>query len=161
MVKHFRELRVYRDAFEAAMRIFECSKQWPKEERYSLTDQIRRSSRSVCEQIAEAWRKRRYISHFRSKLTDADSEAAETQSWLEFALRCGYITQAIFDELDPIYEHISGGLVNMMDRADQWCISSSQVREDEVEYEVSESLTYPHTHTLTNMGENSRSVTNT
>ncbi len=77
MVKHFRELRVYRDAFDAAMRIFDCSKEWPKEERYSLTDQIRRSSRSVCEQIAEAWRKRRYIAHFRSKLTDADSEAAE------------------------------------------------------------------------------------
>lgn len=93
MVKHFRELRVYREAFEAAMRIFEYSKAWPKEERYSLTDQVRRSSRSVCEQIAEAWRKRRYIAHFRSKLTDADSEAAETQSWLEFALRCGYITE--------------------------------------------------------------------
>ena len=74
MVKHFRELRVYREAFDAAMRIFECSKEWPKEERYSLTDQIRRSSRSVCEQIAEAWRKRRYVAHFRSKLTDADSE---------------------------------------------------------------------------------------
>ena len=70
MVKHFRELRVYREAFDAAMRIFECSKKWPREERYSLTDQIRRSSRSVCEQIAEAWRKRRYIAHFRSKLTD-------------------------------------------------------------------------------------------
>jgi four helix bundle protein len=103
MVKHFRELRVYSEAFDAAMRIFECSKAWPKEERYSLTDQIRRSSRSVCEQIAEAWRKRRYIAHFRSKLTDADSEAAETQSWLEFALRCGYITQAVFDELDGVY----------------------------------------------------------
>ena len=109
MVKHFRELRVYREAFDAAMRIFECSKEWPKEERYSLTDQIRRSSRSVCEQIAEAWRKRRYIAHFRSKLTDADSEAAETQSWLEFALRCGYTTQAVFDELDAVYEKVSGG----------------------------------------------------
>lgn len=148
MVKHFRELRVYREAFDVAMRIFECSKQWPKEERYSLTDQIRRSSRSVCEQIAEAWRKRRYIPHFRSKLTDADSEAAETQSWLEFALRCGYITQALFDELDAICEKVSGGLVNMMGRADQWCISTSQVREDEVEYEVPEGLTYPHTHKL-------------
>jgi len=90
------------------MRIFECSKEWPKEERYSLTDQIRRSSRSVCEQIAEAWRKRRYLSHFRSKLTDADSEAAETQSWLEFALHCGYITPEIFNELDAVYEKVSG-----------------------------------------------------
>lgn len=154
LVKHFRELRVYREAFDGAMRIFECSKQWPREERYSLTDQIRRSSRSVCEQIAEAWRKRRYIAHFRSKLTDADSEAAETQSWLEFALKCGYITQKLFDELDAVYEKVSGGLVNMMDRADQWCVSSSQVREDDVEYEVSEGLTYPQTHALTNSGEN-------
>src|SRR6056297_4296308 len=116
VVKHCGELRVCREAFEAAMRICECSRERPKEERYSLTDQIRRSSRSVCEQIAEAWRKRRYIAHFRSKLTDADSEAAETQSWLEFALRCGYITPVLFDELDTIYEHISGGLVERLDR---------------------------------------------
>jgi four helix bundle protein len=154
VVKHFRELRVYREAFDAAMRIFECSKEWPTEERYSLTDQIRRSSRSVCEQIAEAWRKRRYSSHFRSKLTDADSEAAETQSWLEFALRCGYITREIFDELDAVYEKVSGGLVNMMANAEQWCISSNQVREDGVEYEPTEGLTYPRTHTPTNPGEN-------
>ncbi len=159
VVKHFRELRVYREAFESAMQIFEHSKQWPKEERYCLTDQISRSSRSVCEQIAEAWRKRRYIAHFRSKLTDADSEAAETQSWLEFALRCGYITQAVFDELDAAYEKVSGGLVNMMAHADQWCISNNQVREDGVEYHVTEDLTptnpqthkllHPRTHALT------------
>ena len=161
VVKHFRELRVYREAFESAMQIFESSKQWPKEERYSLTDQIRRSSRSVCEQIAEAWRKRRYIAHFRSKLTDADSEAAETQSWLEFALRCGYIAQAVFDELDAAYEKVSGGLVNMMANANQWCISNYQVREDRVEYEVSEGLTYPRTHTPTNLEENNQSATNT
>ena len=161
VVKHFRELRVYSEAFESAMQIFEYSKQWPKEERYSLTDQIRRSSRSVCEQIAEAWRKRRYIAHFRSKLTDADSEAAETQSWLEFALRCGYITQAFFDELDAAYEKVSGGLVNMMANADQWCISCSQVREDGAEYEVAEGLTYPRTPTPTNMGENSQFATTT
>ncbi len=158
VVKHFRELRVYHEAFESAMQIFEYSKQWPKEERYSLTDQIRRSSWSVCEQIAETWRKRRYIAHFRSKLTDADSEAAETQSWLEFALRCGYITQAFFDELDAAYEKVSGGLVNMMANADQWCISCSQVREDGAEYEVTEGLTYPRTPTPTNMGENNISA---
>ena len=161
VVKHFRELRVYREAFESAMQIFEYSKQWPKEERYSLTDPIRRSSRSVCEQIAEAWRKRRYIAHFRSKLTDADSEAAETQSWLEFALRCGYITEEIFNELDAIYEKVSGGLVNMMANAEQWCISSNQVREDGVEYEVTEGLTYPRTHIPTNSGENNPSAANT
>ena len=97
--------------------------------------------------------------HFRSKLTDADSEAAETQSWLEFALRCGYITQAVFDELDAAYEKVSGGLVNMMAHADQWCISNNQVREDGVEYHVTEDLTptnpqthkllHPRTHALT------------
>lgn len=135
IVRHFRELRVYREAFDAAMRIFELSKSWPQEERYSLTDQIRRSSRSVCEQIAEAWRKRRYLAHFRSKLTDADSEAAETQSWLEFALRCGYLSQLDFDELDSIYEKVSGGLVSMMADADKWCIANNAVKEDEVQYE--------------------------
>ena len=151
LVKHFRELRVYREAFDAAMRIFECSKQWPKEERYSLTDQIRRSSRSVCEQTAEAWRKRRYIAHFRSKLTDADSEVAETQSWLEFALRCGYISQDVFDDLDRVYEKISGGLVTMMASADQWCITGSQAGEDGVEYEASEELTHTPTHSHTHI----------
>ena len=159
VVKHFRELRVYREAFDAAMRIFECSKTWPKEERYSMTDQIRRSSRSVCEQVAEAWRKRRYIAHFKSKLTDADSESAETQSWLEFALRCGYISQEAFDELDRVYEKISGGLVNMMAHADQWCISIDHVKEEGFEYGLLEELphtpthplphTHPHTHTPT------------
>ena len=141
VVRHFRELRVYREAFDAAMRIFECSKRWPTEERYSLTDQIRRSSRSVCEQIAEAWRKRRYMAHFRSKLTDADSEAAETQSWLEFAYRCGYLGKEAFDELDGVYEMVSGGLVNMMAHADQWCLVGKEVREDEVDYN-----TLPHPH---------------
>ena len=111
--------------------------------------------------IAEAWRKRRYIAHFRSKLTDADSEAAETQSWLEFALRCGYITQAVFDELDTAYEKVSGGLVNMMANADQWCVTSNQVSEDGVEYEVTKGLTYPRTHTPTNLGENNQFTTNT
>lgn len=134
MVTHFRELRVYREAFDAAMRIFECSKEWPKEERYSLTDQIRRSSRSVCEQIAEAWRKRRYVAHFCSKLTDADSEAAETQSWLEFALRCSYISQEQFDECDAAYEKICGGLVHMIANADQWCLVYPPVKEDDGEY---------------------------
>jgi len=89
VIGHFRELRVYCQAFDAAMRIFELSKAWPMEERYSLTDQIRRSSRSVCENVAEAWRKRRYTAHFISKLSDADAEAGESQAWLDFALRCG------------------------------------------------------------------------
>ena len=136
IARHFRDLRVYAEGFEAAMKIFELSKEWPKEERYSLTDQVRRSSRSVCEQISEAWRKRRYIAHFRSKLTDADSEAAETQTWLEFARRCGYLAQADFNALDETYEKISGGLVNMIDHAEQWCVSQKQVREESSDYEA-------------------------
>ncbi len=146
-VKHFRELRVYRTAFDAAMRIFELSKKWPKEERYSMTDQIRRSSRSVCEQVAEAWRKRRYPAHFRSKLTDADSEAAETQSWLEFAQKCNYITDDQFNELDAEYDKICGGLVNMMNNVNQWCIANNIVKEAGVEYMGEEN--FPHTHAPT------------
>lgn len=134
LVRHFRELRVYQSAFDAAMRIYELSKKWPAEERHSLTDQIRRSSRSVCGNVAEAWRKRRYVAHFRSKLTDADSEAAETQSWLDFALQCGHLTQKDHESLNVMYEEISGGLVNMMADAGRWCTSHNEVREDEAEY---------------------------
>jgi four helix bundle protein len=85
-------LDVYRKAFDAAMRIFELSKSFPKEEKYSLTDQVRRASRSVCGYLAEAWRKRRYEAAFVSKLSDSEAEAAETQVWLEFAVKCGYLT---------------------------------------------------------------------
>lgn len=134
MVKHFRELRVYREAFAAAMKIFNASKGWPKDERYSLTDQIRRSSRSVCSNIAEAWRKRRYPAHFVSKLSDADGEAAETQSWLDFALESGYITREEYSEVDGAYETISGGLVRMMDGAEDWCGPAGLVKEDSEEY---------------------------
>ena len=121
MVRHFRELRVYQDAFGAAMKIYELSKSWPKEERYSLTDQIRRASRSVSANIAEAWRKRRYPAHFTSKLSDADSETAETQAWLDHAQSCGYLSKEQYSELDQIYEGVSGGLVTMMDDAGRWC----------------------------------------
>jgi len=109
---------------ESAMRIFEVSKLFPTEEKYSLTDQIRRSSRSVCANIAEGWRKRRYPNAFISKLSDADSEAAETQVWLEFALKCGYLDQKLFGELDVAYDHIMGKLVNMVTRPEQWRIRS-------------------------------------
>ena len=123
-IRHFRELEVYRLAMETAMKIFEASKFFPNEEKYSLTDQIRRSSRSVCANIAEAWRKRRYPNAFVSKLSDADSEAAETQVWLEFALKCGYLDQESCDELSKAYDHIMGKLVNMMVRPEQWRIKS-------------------------------------
>lgn len=127
LVKHFRELRVYKQAFAAASRIYELSGHWPKEERYSLTDQIRRSSRSVCANIAEAWRKRRYSAYFVSKLSDSDGEAAETEVWLDFALDCGYIDQETRNDLYDTYENVIGGLVNMMANPNTWC-GPSQLR---------------------------------
>lgn len=92
----FQDLLAYQKGFELAMEIFEISRSFPKEEMYSLTDQIRRSSRSTCSNIAEAYRKRNYPKHFASKLTDADTENTETQCWFEFALACNYIDQNTF-----------------------------------------------------------------
>jgi four helix bundle protein len=135
VVKEFRELRVYKSAFEGAMRIFEISKKWPSEERYSLTDQIRRSSRSVCGNIAEAWRKRRYVASFVHKLSDSDAESAETETWLDFAMACGYIEQNTHDELYSSYENIIGGLVKMMADPESWCGPSS-LREEQSSYET-------------------------
>ena len=103
------------------MRIFELSKKWPPEEKNSLTDQIRRSSRSVCGNIAESWRKRRYPAHFISKLSDADTEAAETEVWLNFALHCEYLAKADYNELHDNYDHICRMLTKMMTNADSWC----------------------------------------
>ncbi|MCX6374522.1 MAG: four helix bundle protein [Armatimonadetes bacterium] len=135
-IQHFRYLRVYQQGRDVAMRVFQRSRDWPAEERYSLTSQIRRSSRSVCANMAEAWRKRRYEAHFISKLSDADAEAAETQSWLDFALLSRYISQQEFDELDRIYETISGGLVRMMVEPQKWCGPANMVREESAEYDV-------------------------
>lgn len=121
-INSFRELRVYRAAFAAAMRIFQASMGFPAAERFSLTDQIRRSSRSVCQQIAEAWRQRPYAKAFSSKLTGAAGEADETRVWLEFALHCGYISEEVFEELDTEYDTMAGQLVNMASRPEQWVI---------------------------------------
>jgi four helix bundle protein len=134
LATHFRELRVYRTAFDAAMLIFTLSKEWPAPERYSLIDQIRRSSRSVCGNIAEAWRKRRYPNHFVSKLSDADGETAETENWLEFARACGYLTQEQYQDLCDRYQTIARGLVGMMNNADSWCGPASLVREPHSDY---------------------------
>ena len=90
-IQSHRDLRVYQKAFDTAMDLFELSKRFPKEETYSLTDQIRRCSRSVCANLAEAWRKRRYPAAFVCKLCDSEGEAAETQVWIEFAVKCGYL----------------------------------------------------------------------
>jgi len=95
----FRELIAYQKAFELSMEVFQLSKSFPSEEKYSLTDQIRRSSRSVCANIAEAYRKRRYVNHFISKLTDSDAENSETNVWLEFSLNCNYISLEKYSEL--------------------------------------------------------------
>lgn len=116
-----RELEVYQLAFDTAMEIFEISKGFPKEEQYSLTDQVRRSSRSVCTNLAEGWRKRRYKAVFINKLSDAEQEAAETQTWLEFALKCNYIDEHIFRKLDEKYEHIFAMLITMERKSDAFC----------------------------------------
>lgn len=93
IINSAKELKVYKTAYKLAMEIYGISKQWPKEEIYSLTDQIRRSSRSVCANIREAWAKRRYEAHFISKLTDSDAENSETDTWLDFARDCGYLSE--------------------------------------------------------------------
>ena len=109
----YQDLLAYKKGFEVAMEIFEVSKSFPKEETYSLTDQIRRSSRSVCANIAESYRKRVYPKHFHSKLTDCDAENSETQTWLEFAYACKYINENIFNELTEKNKEV-GKLINYM-----------------------------------------------
>ncbi len=109
----FRELLVYQKAFKVAMEIFEITKTFPREEKYSLTDQIRRSSRSVCANIGEAYRKRRYVKHFISKLSDSDAENTETQVWLDFSLSCKYIPKERYDDLLLKSEEV-GKLLNCM-----------------------------------------------
>ena len=109
----FKELIVHQKAFKLAMEIFEISKLFPNEEKYSLTDQIRRSSRSVCSNVAEAYRKRNYPKHFASKLTDSDGENSETTVWLEFALACKYIQDEQFKKLENECQEI-GKLINYM-----------------------------------------------
>jgi four helix bundle protein len=135
-VADYKELRVYKLAFEAAMGIFELSRRWPPEERFSLTDQIRRSSRSVCTNIAEAWRKRRYEAAFTSKLSDSDGEAAETEVHLDFALRCGYLDPDKHANLRDQYDHICRQFTKMMDDAASWCGTGCELREVPAEYVV-------------------------
>ena len=122
-IKSHKDLRVYQMAFDAAMQIFELSKKFPVEEKYSLTDQMRRSSRSVCANLAEAWRKRRYKAAFIAKLSDAEAEAAETQTWIEFAVKCNYINVEIGRELYVIYNQILGSIVNMINNPTPWLMN--------------------------------------
>lgn len=120
-IRHFRELDAYRVAFEAAMRIYQITKSFPNEERFSLVDQIRRSSRSVCSNLAEGWRKRRYKAVFKNKITDSMQEASETQCWLEFSIACRYIERVMFDKLDSDYERIIAMLNGIEKQADKFC----------------------------------------
>ena len=120
-IERVRDLEVYQLAFSAAMEIYEVTKTFPNEEKYSLTDQIRRSSRSVCSNLSEAWRKRRYKAVFINKLTDSEQEASETQTWLEFALECEYINNELFEKLNEQYEHIFAKLITMERKADSFC----------------------------------------
>jgi four helix bundle protein len=120
LIQTHRDLEVYQLAFDAAMRIFELTKQFPKEGRYSLTDQIRRSSRSVCANLAEAWRKRRYAGAFVLKLNDSEAEACETQTWIEFADKCDYLDASVGRELYRVYDNVLGKLVNMIAQPSPW-----------------------------------------
>lgn len=120
-IGHFRDLEAYRRAFSAAMEIFEITKRFPPEEKSSMVDQIRRASCSVCTNVAEGWRKRRYEAVFKNKLTDAMQEASETQCWLEFARACQYISDEMFSRLDGEYEELIT-MINAMDmKSDKFC----------------------------------------
>ena len=137
--RSFRDLIVYQKARQVAKDVFELTKGFPKEERYSLTDQVRRSSRSVGAQIAEAWAKRRYEKHFVSKLTDADGEQQETQHWVESAHDCGYLTIQQVDKLVADLSEVGRMLESMMQKSSSFCGQDRlMVQEDHAEYFLSD-----------------------
>jgi four helix bundle protein len=121
-INSVRDLEVYKLAFATAMDIFQISKTFPPEEKFSLTDQIRKSSRSVCTNLSEGWRKRRYKAVFVNKISDAMQEGSETQTWLDFCLACEYIDKDTFERLDAEYEKILGMLNSMEMKADKFCL---------------------------------------
>ena len=120
-IRFHQDLKVYQKSFETAQLIYELSKSFPKEELYSLTDQIRRSSRSVTANISEAWGKRKYEKSFIAKLTDSEGEARETQTWLQFALACKYLNEDQYNNLYKEYNQIIGMLISMMSQSEKWC----------------------------------------
>ena len=122
VIKSHKELEVYQLSFSSGMEIFEMTKSFPKEETYSLTDQIRRSSRSVSGNLAEAFRKRRYPKHFISKLSDSEGEAAETQVWLDYAYACKYISKDLNYDLTDKYDHIIAMIINMIRKPENWSV---------------------------------------
>jgi four helix bundle protein len=121
-IKSHKDLKVYQLAYQAALEIHEITKSFPLEERYSLTDQIRRSSRSVCSNLAEAWRKRRYQKNFISKLSDCEAEAGETQVWLDMSESFRYIEAKTHNDLYDKYEHIIAMLINISNQPEKWTI---------------------------------------
>jgi four helix bundle protein len=123
---NYKDLTVFKKAFELAMTIFEESKKFPVEERYSLTDQIRRSSRSVCVNISEGYRKRQYPAHFKSKMSDADMENSETQTWLFFAFACNYISGELLSKLENQSEEIGRLLSHMINNPESYTTSSKK-----------------------------------
>jgi four helix bundle protein len=125
-IRTHRDLEVYQMAFNLAMKIYHESKSFPKEERYSLTDQVRRSSRSVCANLAEAWRKRRYEASFLIRLSDAEAEAAETQVWLEFSVQCGYLRKETGEELSSTCDHILGKIVGLINTPQPWLLPGAK-----------------------------------
>ena len=129
LVKTYKDLEVYQMAFDGAMKIYEITKEFPKEEKYSMTDQLRRSSRSVCANIGESWRKRRYKLSFVSKLSDAETEATETQIWLDFALHCGYIDEKEHQMTSKLYDNIIGKIIRMIDSPGPWLLRNIDRKE--------------------------------
>ena len=123
LVRNHFEWDVFQQAFDAAMQVFHLSKTFPVEERYALTDQVRRSSRGVSANIAEAWRRRRYRGSFLMRLNDAEAEAAETQTWLAYAVHCAYIERETVSKLMQSYENIIGTLVNLERNPDPWLLT--------------------------------------
>jgi len=123
-VKSAKDLIVYKKAYDLAMEVFGVSKCWPVEERYSLTDQIRRSSRSVCVNLCEAWARRKYPAHFVSKLAYSDAENGETQTWLDFARDCHYLQQDDFERLVAECKEVGAMLGNMLKDASPWLLTS-------------------------------------
>ncbi|MEB3218014.1 MAG: four helix bundle protein [Nostocales cyanobacterium 94392] len=121
-IKSHEDLQVFQLAFDAAMKIYESSKKFPVEEKYSLTDQVRRLSRSVCANLAEGWRKRRYQAAFIAKLNDSEAEAAETQIWIKFPVKCNYLDVEVGREIYANYNQILGGLVKMINNSSIWIL---------------------------------------
>jgi four helix bundle protein len=121
-ISRVNDLEVYKMSFDASMKLFELSKHFPKEEKYALTDQMRRSSRSVCANLAEAWQKRMYKAAFIAKLSDCVAEASETQTWLEFAVKCEYLEPEVGREIYKTYGFICGKIIRMMTAPTNWLL---------------------------------------